>query len=100
MKTTRFLAFLTGVVVIGACDKAGDGATLAPEPPMAYTRFVNAVADTGPTDWRFVDQLEYSPTMLGLRFRDFSPYQQTAPGPRHLKIFPTRTNINITQQNF
>lgn len=100
MKTTRILAFLTGVVVIGACDKGGDGVILAPEPPLAYTRFVNAVADTGPTDWRFVDQLEYSPIGLGLRFRDFSAYQQTAPGQRHLKIFPTSTDINITSQHF
>jgi hypothetical protein len=98
MKTTRFLALLTSVVGIAACDKAGDNVILAPQPPMAYTRFVNAVADTGRTDWRFIDQLEYSPVMLGMQFRDFSPYQQTAPGQRKLRVFPTSTDINVTQQ--
>jgi hypothetical protein len=67
---------------------------------VALTRFVNAVPDTGPTDWRFIDQLEFSPVMLGMRFRDFSPYQQTAPGQRHLRVFPTSTDINVTQQFF
>jgi len=63
------------------------------------------VADTSPTDWRFVDQIEYSPTNIGLAFRSFSPYQPTAPGPRHLRIFtsyPTdffAANPNLVAQS-
>ena len=100
MNANRFLVLLASVGAIAACDKSGDSVILASEPQLAFTRFVNAVADTGPTDWRFIDQLEYSPVGLGMRFRDFSPYQQTAPGDRKLRIFPTSTDINITQQFF
>lgn len=83
-----------------ACDESGSNATLAPNVALAYTRFVNAVADTGGTDWRFIDQIEFSPTMFGMTFRSFSPYQGTAPGPRKLRIFPTNTDINVTSQFF
>lgn len=101
MKMMRFAALLATVAIAGACsDEAGTDATLAPIPPLAYTRFINGVADTGATDWRFIDQLEYSPIALGLTFRNFLPYQGTAPGARKLRIFPTSTNINITTQFF
>ena len=101
MRKTRFAMLLVSAMSIGACsDPSGLDPTLAPSVPLAYTRFVNAVADTGASDWRFIDQLEYSPIALGLTFRNFSPYQGTAPGARKLRIFPTSTDINVTQQFF
>ena len=80
-----------------ACDGDG-GVTIAPKVPLAYTRFVNAVSDTGATDWRFIDQIENSPVVFGLSFRGFTPYQATARGARHLRVFPTSTNIDVTSK--
>jgi len=100
MKKTRFVALLIGALSIGACDESGTDAILAPSVQLAYVRFVNAVADTGATDWHYIDQIEFSPVMLGMPFRSFSPYQGTAPGPRKLRIFPTSTDIAVTQQFF
>jgi hypothetical protein len=77
-----------------ACGGDG-GAVTAPTVPLAYTRFVHAVADTSGTDWRFIDQIENSPVAFGLTFRGSTPYQATAPGQRHLRVFPTTTDINL-----
>jgi hypothetical protein len=76
MKMMRYAALLAAVAIVGACS------------------------DTGATDWRFIDQLEYSPTMIGMTFRNFSPYQGTAPGARRLRIFPSSSNIAVTTQFF
>lgn len=80
-----------------ACDDDG-GVTAASRVPLAFTRFVHAVADTSATDWRFTDQLENSPVAFGLTFRGFTPYQATAPGNRRLRVFTTSTNIDITSR--
>jgi hypothetical protein len=69
---------------------------LAPTVPLAYTRFINAIPDTGSADFRFVDVLEYSPFAVQLAYRGFTPYQGTAPGARHLKVF-TNPGGNATQ---
>jgi hypothetical protein len=101
MNRMRFIVILASATVIGACsDDSGTGVTVSEIPPLAFTRFVHGVPDTGATDWRFIDQLEFSPVELGRTFRQFSPYAGTAPGARRLRIFPTSTDINITQQFF
>jgi hypothetical protein len=107
MASERFLrgtrrGFVVALLVlvattISACDDDG-GVTVPPRVPLAYTRFVHALPDTGPTDWRFIDQIENSPLALGLRFRDFTPYQATTPGSRRLRVFPTSTNIGVTSK--
>ena len=89
---------LIGAILLAGCNDGGSDVILAPKVPLAYTRFVNAVPDTQPTDWRFIDQLENSPTAIGLQFRGFTPYQATAPGARKLRVFPADTNINVVQQ--
>ena len=69
--------------------------------PLAHTRFVNAVPDTGAMDWRFVDQIEGSPVTFGLAFRGMFPqtsYQPTAAGSRKLRVFQTSTDIAQTQK--
>src|SRR5687767_4837776 len=97
--TSRLFAFAClGALLVAACDDNGSEVILAPKVPLAYTRFVNAVPDTQPTDWRFIDQLENSPTSIGLAFRSFSPYQATTPGARKLRVFPADTNIAVVQQ--
>jgi len=89
MKRFSIALVCAGALIVGACDKSGEDAILAPVVPVALTRFVAAVSDTSATDWRFVDRIDYSPTEIGLAFRGFSPYQPTAPGSRHLRIFTT-----------
>lgn len=80
-----------GLALIGALAAAGcskdDGPFFAPEVPLAYTRFINAIPDTGSVDFRFIDFLEYSPYAIQLQFRGFTPYQGTAAGSRHLRVF-------------
>lgn len=98
MATSRFVSVVAlGLATLPGCN--GDpGVTLAPTVPLAYTRFVNAVADTGTTDWRFIDQIENSPFAFGLTFRAFTPYQATTPGNRRLRVFPTSTDIDVTSR--
>lgn len=95
MKPMRIALLLFGALSLSACNE-DPGVILAPKVPVAFTRFVNAVPDTGATDWRFIDILEHSPNALGLAFRSFTPYQQTAVGKHQLRIFTTSTDIDVT----
>jgi hypothetical protein len=81
------LACMAGLV---AC--AGDASKVFTAEPgqVAYVRFINAIPDSGAQDWRFVDQVEGSPTIQGLSFRGIFPgasYQPAAAGNRHLRVF-------------
>jgi hypothetical protein len=95
MISRRFIMLCAGTVLVGACDEEGD-VVVAPDVPLAVTRFVNAVPDTGATDWSYVDALENSPREFGMPFRGASPYQAVAPGTRHLRVFPTDTIAALT----
>ena len=103
MRTLKLGLGLAGIALIAACSGEKDTVFTANNGPAAYTRFVNAVSDSGPQDWRFVDQVEGSPVAFGLRFRDMFPgtsYQLTSSGSRHLRIFQTSTDIAQTQKVF
>lgn len=86
MRVTRIGLALVGALMAVGCEK-DDGPFLAPQVPLAYTRFINAIPDTTAVDFRFVDQVEYSPFAIQLAFRGFTPYQGTAPGARELKVW-------------
>jgi hypothetical protein len=86
MRVNQIRLLLIGALAIVGCDK-DDGPFLAPPVPLAYTRFINAVPDTVTLDYRFIDFLEYSPFAIQLAYRGFTPYQGTAPGSRHLRVF-------------
>jgi hypothetical protein len=86
MRVSRIGLALVGALLAVGCDK-DDGPFLAPDVPLAYTRFINAIPDTGSVDFRFVDLLEYSPFTVQAAYRSFTPYQGTATGARHLKVF-------------
>ena len=89
MRSLRLSLVLGAAAFAAACDSEGD-ITLAEHPPSASVRFVNAVNDSGPQDWRFVDAIEDSPTQFGLAFRQTFPgagYVAMASGSRHLRIF-------------
>ena len=86
MRVTRIGLALVGALMAVGCDK-DDGPFFAPQVSLAYTRFINAIPDTGAVDFRFVDMVEYSPFAVQLAYRGFTPYQGAAPGARHLKVF-------------
>ena len=96
MRVTRIGLALVGALMAVGCSK-DDGPFFAPQVPLAYTRFINAIPDTGSVDFRYVDLVEYSPFALQLAFRGFTPYQGTATGARHLKVFtnPGGSNSQI-----
>jgi len=96
MRHIRKVLFPLGVVaIVAACEK-DEGPFLAPEESIAYVRYVHAVPDAGPTDWRPIDAVKNSPPWFGLTYRGFTPYQAMGSGARHLRIFPTSTDINVT----
>lgn len=86
MRVKSFGLALAGALALVGCSRDA-GPFFAPTVPLAYTRFVNAIPDTFSLDWRFIDQLEYSPVELTMNFRGFSPYQGTAVGARPLRVF-------------
>jgi hypothetical protein len=97
---TALRALVAATALVGACDDPGTEPELPPKVPLAYVRFVNAVPDTIPTDWRFIDQVEYSPAFFRMAFRSATPYQGAQAGNRHLRIFPDTNDINVTKQFF
>jgi hypothetical protein len=100
MKVLRFGALCAATCVLAACSK-DTGPTSPDKVPLAYSRFVNAIADSGAMDWRFVDVIANSPTAFGLAFRQTFPgagYQATGVGARHLRLFQTSTDIVQTQK--
>jgi hypothetical protein len=83
--------------VAAACDS--DGITDNGTPgPQALIRFVNVGVDMGTVDVSFVDKVENLPSLKGVNFRTHSGmYQPTDPGTRPVRIFPTSTDIGLTQ---
>jgi hypothetical protein len=81
---------LASSALLAACRGEGGTAILANNGPVGFVRFINAIPDSGGQDWRFVDQVEGSPTTFNLSFSGVFPgatYQQTAVGTRHLRVF-------------
>lgn len=106
------LALASGAV-LAACRSDGGTAIIANNGSVAFIRFVNAIPDSGAQDWRFVDQVEGSPTTFNMAFRGVFPgasYQQASSGSRHLRVFqsafdqsyndPTQASPAITSTVF
>lgn len=87
MRLTRIGLALAGAILAVGCSKKDAGPFLASTPPLAYTRFLNAVPDTGLQDWHFIDAIENSPLAIQMAYRGFTPYQGTGVGTRQLRIF-------------
>ena len=100
MSVLKAIAATAGLAVLAACSSDASKVFTADNGPTAFVRFVNAVPDSGAGDWRFVDQVEGSPTAFGLAYRAMFPgsgYQLLAAGNRHLRVFQTSTDIQQTQ---
>jgi hypothetical protein len=98
MRVSRIGLALVGALLAVGCSES-DGPFFAPQVPLAYTRFINAIPDTGAIDFRFVDLVEYSPFAVQLAYRGFTPYQGTATGARHLKVFTNPGGSNTLIQH-
>ena len=90
MRRFKFGFAFACIAGLAAC--AGDASKVFTATPgqNAFIRFVNAISDSGAQDWRFVDQVEGSPSITGLSFRGIWPgatYQPATAGNRHLRIF-------------
>src|SRR5215216_7399182 len=103
MTAMRITFLLACAALVGACSADSTAVFTANNGPLAFTRFVNAISDSGAGDWRFVDAVENSPTTFGLPFRSSFPgagYQGTGAGSRHLRVFQSSTDIAQTQKVF
>ena len=99
MRVTRAILFgATALTAAVGCHPSGETPNTAPVAQVAYTRFVNAVNDTGPLDFRFVDAVKNSPYGLGVQYRNFTFYAAADPGPRLLRAFFDSVNVaqNVT----
>jgi len=95
-RTLSLLGAAAVAFVATGCDKETGGIT-TPTPPRAYYRYVNAVPDTSGLDFRFVDTLDDSQPWANVLFRQFTPYQATPGGARHVKIFTNASTYNFNQ---
>lgn len=95
----RFLRYLplAALMFVGACDQEASITNVA-RPPLAFIRYVHAVPDFGPTDFKFVDAVEYSPSYANSSYRTVGIYQGVRAGSRQWKVFRNSSNIAETQQ--
>lgn len=98
MRFQRLIFAAITACAVSACAKDVTGVTHTP-PPLAYVRYVNAVADTFNMDFRAVDQVQYSPPFLNVLYRGVGEggYQGYQAGSRHIRIFldPAPANNDV-----
>lgn len=86
------------LLALGACSDDDGVSILGPAPDKAAVRFINAVVDTGAVDLSFVDRVENLPTLMGVAFQSTSGfYQPVEPGNRVTRVFPSSSDIDMTQ---
>ncbi len=93
MRSIRTLASGLALAALAACDS--QEVSTPTLPPTAAVRFINAVTDTGAVDIRMIDQIELSAVANGLNFRSGTIHQLTESKARHIRVFPTSTDINV-----
>lgn len=96
MRLTRLALCVGGVFAFVGCESAQ--VTRATIPPTAAVRYINALSDTGSVDIRMVDQVDFSAYAIPLAFRAGTAYQLAEAKTRHIRVFPTSLNANITSQ--
>ena len=99
MRIHRFAIATLALVGLAACAKDKSGhSTGATVPPLAYVRYLNAVGDTLPLDFRAIDQIEFSQPFLAVPFRGIGlgNYQGYQAGSRKIRVFPNSTDLATT----
>jgi hypothetical protein len=101
----RLLSLLPIAILAAAAACHDNGVTVNDRPPLGGVRFINAVPDGGPVDIRMVDQVEWSASSVsgsanccGLTFRTGTIHWATEAKPRHIRVFPSDSNIVVTSQ--
>lgn len=99
MRLFRTLLLPAALLAAAACHD--NGITTNARPPLGGVRFINAVPDGGPVDIRYVDQVQWSGssvngTAYGLAFRAGTIHWATEAKARHIRVFPTDSNIVVT----
>lgn len=91
------------LLAVAACHE--DAVSVNARPPLGGVRFINAVPDGGPVDIRMVDQVEWSASSVsgtanccGLAFRAGTIHWATEAKARHIRVFPSDSNIVVTSQ--
>lgn len=99
------LVHLLPIALLAAAACHENGVSVNARPPLGGVRFINAVADGGPVDIRMVDQVEWSASSVsgsaaccGLAFRAGTIHWATEAKPRHIRVFPSDSNIVVTSQ--
>lgn len=96
MRHIRMVLLACGTAALATACSKDAGPFTAPKESIAYVRYVNAVPDTSGMDWRPIDALVNSPETFGLTFRGFTPYRAMGSGARHIRLFTSSNDINIT----
>jgi hypothetical protein len=93
------------IALLAAAACHDDGVSVNERPPLGGVRFINAVPDGGPIDIRMIDQVEWSASSVsgnanccGLVFRAGTIHWATEAKARHIRVFPSDSNIVITSQ--
>lgn len=99
MHLSRLLLLPIAALSVAACGE-DDGVTVNERPPLGGVRFVNAVPDGGAVDIRMIDQVNWSASSVnltsevGLPFRGATAHWPTEAKARHIRVFPTSSNID------
>ena len=94
MRLTRMVLLAAGLAALTACDS--DEVTTPNLPPLGSVRFINAVNDTLAVDIRAVDQVEFSPVVSDLRYRQGTNHQPIEAKSRQFRVFATSRTIGVT----
>jgi hypothetical protein len=103
MHFSRLLLVPVAALSLAACSD-DDGVTVSGRPPLGGVRIVNAVPDMIPMDVRMVDQVEWSANSTttsanyGLPYRVGTIHWATEAKARHIRVFPTDSNIAVTSR--
>ena len=95
MRLSRIVVLCVSAAVAAACSS--DKISTPSVPTLGGVRFINAVTDTSSVDIRMIDQVEFSAVANALAFRAGTEHQPTEAKARHIRVFPTSTNIAVTQ---
>ncbi len=96
MRLLRLAPLAALAASVAGCEKGTEGTPFEPD-PVASVRFVNAVPDTMPMDYRFVDFVTNA-GMFGAAFRtNQAQYAAVVAGQHTIRVFLSDSNISVAQ---
>ncbi len=96
MRLLRLIPLAALAASVAACEKGTEGTPFEPD-PAASVRFINAVPDTMPMDYRFVDFVTNA-GMFGATFRtNQAQYYAVLAGQHTIRVFLSDSNLTVAQ---